>query len=95
MRDFFIRGLEMVINVIVVLFAIVIVLAAGATAFGAGSGMTGPGGMPIAGGPIAGLMILVGGFIYLLLVGGFMYLGLGIYQNTKRTAEALERQSRA
>ena len=32
--------------------------------------------------------------IYLLLMGGMVYLGLGIYNNTRRTAEAVERLSR-
>ena len=86
MRDFFIRSLEIVINVVVVLALIAIVAMAGMVAFG-GGGM-GPMGF---GGPLAGLMILIGGILYLIIVAGFMYLGLGIYQNTKRTAEAIER----
>ena len=49
-------------------------------------------GQHMGGGPLAGLLILVIGAIYILFVGGFMYLGLGIYHNTKRTAEALEKQ---
>jgi len=87
MRDFFIRSLEIVINVVVVLALIAIVAIAGMVAFGGGRGM-GPMGF---GGPLAGLMILIGGILYLIIVAGFMYLGLGIYQNTKRTAEAIER----
>jgi hypothetical protein len=43
------------------------------------------------GGPLMGLFVLIAGAVYLVLVGGFMYLGLGIYQNTKRTAEAVEK----
>jgi len=87
MRDFFISSLEIVINVIVVIAAIGIVVAAGAATVGAGGEQMG--GMN---GPLAGLMILVGGGIYLIMVAGFMYLGLGIYQNTKRTAELLAAQ---
>lgn len=89
MRDFFIRSLETVVNVIVILGAIAVVLAALAVTFGGGH-MGGAGG-PMGGGPLAGLLVLIVGGIYLILVGGFMYLGLGIYQNTKRTAEAVER----
>jgi hypothetical protein len=91
MRDFFIRSLEAVINVVIVIFAIGILVTAGGVAFGGGQ-IEGP--MGAAGGFGVGLAILVGGGIYLIIFGGFMYLGLGIYQNTKRTADLLERQSR-
>ncbi|MDE3027812.1 MAG: hypothetical protein KGH84_05395 [Paracoccaceae bacterium] len=89
MRDFFIRSLEVVINIVVVIMAIAIVIFAGIIAFGHGMGPNGEGG-----GPIAGLAMLIGGTIYLILMAGFMYLGLGIYQNTKRTADLLEQQAR-
>ena len=89
MRDFFIRSLEVLISVIIVVAAIAIVIFAGLAAFG-GGGVGGMGGMGM-GGPLAGLAILVGGGIYLILIGGFMYLGRGIYQNTTRTAEAIEK----
>ncbi len=89
MRDFFIRGFEVILGVVLVLGAIAVVIAAGAVAFGAGQ-FTGPSGAPMRGGPIVGLAILVGGLVYLLFVGGLMYLGLGIYHNTRRTADALE-----
>ena len=91
MRDFFITSLEKVINVIVVLGAVAVLVAAGAALIGGGPTM-GPGGntMP-GGGVLAALAILVAGGIYIVLVGGFMYLGLGIYQNTRRTAEAVEK----
>ena len=47
------------------------------------------------GGPIAFIVVLLGGFVYLTLLAGFIYLALGIYSNTKRTADAVERlQSR-
>jgi hypothetical protein len=36
--------------------------------------------------------ILIGGFIYVIFIGGALYLGLGIYQNTKRMADAMDRQ---
>tara|TARA_R110002049_G_scaffold29972_2_gene102019 strand:+ start:106462 stop:106734 length:273 start_codon:yes stop_codon:yes gene_type:complete len=86
MRDFFIRSLEMVINVVVIIAAIAIVIAAGGAMLGGGAASSQLG----MNGFLAGLLILVGGFIYLIMVAGFMYLGLGIYQNTKRTADILE-----
>ena len=86
MRDFFINSLEILVGVIVVLLALGVVVAAGATAFGVGN--MGPGGMS---GPLAGLGILVGGTLYVIIVGGFLHMGIGIYKNTKRSAEALEK----
>jgi hypothetical protein len=87
MREFFIKSLDILINVVVVLMFIGVVVAAGAAFVG---GQT-PSGQPMGGGPIAGLAILVLGTIYIMFVAGFMYLGLGIYHNTKRSAEALEK----
>lgn len=91
MRDFFINSFEILVGVIVVLLSLGVLIFAGITAFGGGApGMMGPGtGMP--NGPLAGLAILVGGAIYVIFIGGLMYLGLGIYQNTKRTAAAVEK----
>lgn len=88
MRDFFINSLEVLVSVIVVLLGLGVLAAAAAAAFG-GGGM-GPGGMG-GGGPLAGLAILIGGGLYVIIVGGFLYMGIGIYQNTKRSAEALEK----
>ena len=92
MRDFFIRSLESVVNVLVILGAIGVIIAALAAGFGGGSmGTNGEG----FGGPLAFIAVLVGGFFYLTVFAGFIYLALGIYNNTKRTAEAVERlQSR-
>lgn len=60
----------------------------------AGMGHMGPQGDVIPGGVFAlGLLILVGGGLDTILLGGLLYLGLGIYQNTRRTAEALERMA--
>jgi hypothetical protein len=87
MRDFFINSLEILVSVIVVLLALAVIVAAGAAAFGGGQ-MSG--GMS---GPLAGLGILIGGTLYVIIVGGFLYMGIGIYQNTKRSAEALERMA--
>ena len=54
-------------------------------AFGGGVGPNGPAG------PLAGVGILIGGALYVIFVGGFMFMGIGIYQNTKRSADALEK----
>lgn len=86
MRDFFIRGFEAILSILLIIGAIVIVIAAGAAAFG-GAQVGGATGMQ---GPVAGLAILIVGFVGLLIYGGLLYLGLGIYHNTRRTAEALE-----
>ena len=86
MRDFFINSLEILVSVMVVLLGIGVVVFAAMTAFG-GGGM-GPGGMS---GPLGALFILIGGGLYVIFIGGFMYMGIGIYQNTKRSAEALEK----
>lgn len=88
MRDFFINSLEKLVGVVVVLLSLGVLIAAVGATMG---GNTTMGGQHMGGGPLAGLLILVIGAIYVLFVGGFMYLGLGIYQNTKRTAEALEK----
>jgi len=90
MRDFFINGFEILVGIIIVLLGIGILVAAGAAAFGGGTMIQG---MPMQGGPLMGLAILVGGLLYLIFIGGLMYLGLGIYQNTKKTAAALERMA--
>ena len=80
MRNFFINALDKLVGVIVILGGIVVLLATGAALFGSG---------PQSGIPAA-VAILVGGTIYLILTGGFLYLALGIYHNTRRTAELLE-----
>lgn len=38
---------------------------------------------------VDGLLVLAIGAIGVLVYGGFLYLGLGIYYNTKRTAEGV------
>lgn len=85
MRDFFIRSLEKLIGVIIVLMSIGVIIGFLGISFGGGSG---PYGQP--GGILAGLIFLIVGGIYVILMGGFMYLGVGIYQNTLRTAKATE-----
>jgi hypothetical protein len=87
MRDFFIRGFEAILSILLILGAVGIVIAAGVAAFGNASMEGAPAGMS---GPVAGLAILIVGFVGLIVYGGLLYLGLGIYHNTRRTAEALE-----
>lgn len=96
MRDFFIRALEVVIHIFVVIMIIAVVGAAIAAMSGVGGqGGMGPMGRPMPGNGIGlGLAILIGGGIYVVLVAGFLYLGLGIYQNTRRAADALEAMAR-
>jgi hypothetical protein len=85
MRDFFIRSLEKLVGVLVVLLAIGVVVGAIAAMLAEPAP-----GQP--GGILAALLILVVGGLYVIFVGGFMYLGIGIYQNTKRMADAMERR---
>lgn len=82
MREFFIGTLEKIIAVAIVLGAVVVLVA------GIGAMFSPYGGF------LRGLGILIGGAIYLLLIGGMAYLGLGIYHNTRRTAEAVEALAR-
>ena len=88
MREFFIRVLDSLIGVFVVLAVIVVLIGS----VGAFTGTTsGPYGMSGGGNVLAGLVILIAGSLYICFVAGFMYLGLGVYHNTKRTAEAVEK----
>jgi uncharacterized membrane protein len=87
MRDFFIGVLDKLIGVFVVIALLAVIL-------GSISGFTGAGAQAYGmyGGSIgAGLAILVGGVLYVCFIAGFMYLGLGIYHNTRRTADATEK----
>lgn len=83
MRDFFITWFERLVGVIIILAAIAVLIVGIAT-------MAGATGQP--GGFLVGLMVLVFGAVYIVLLGGGLYLGLGIYQNTKRMADAMERR---
>ena len=78
MRDFFIGALDKPITVIVILMIIGVLGASLFTMFSPQGGF------------LPGLGMLVFGGLYVILMGGMMYLFLGIYHNTKRTAEALE-----
>jgi len=79
LRDFFITTLEKIIGVIIILLSLGVLIGA----FGAMS----------QNGIAAFLGVLVGGAIYVMMMGGFVYLGLGIYHNTRRTADAVERMA--
>ncbi|MGI9391616.1 MAG: hypothetical protein ACR2O1_16285 [Boseongicola sp.] len=81
MRDFFINSFEKIVGVIVVIMGIAVIVGA----FGAAS----------EGGILAFFGILIVGALYVVLMGGFMYLGLGIYHNTKRMADAMDRSGPA
>lgn len=90
MRDFFINGFEILLGIIIILMILGVVAVAGMSAFSSGTVIQG---QSMQGGPLVGLAILVGGLLYVVFFGGLMYLGLGIYQNTKKTAAALERMA--
>ncbi len=77
MRDFFINSFEGLVSVIIVLAAVMVTFAGVATLFSEGF--------------VAGVAVLLGGALYVVMLGGFLYLALGIYHNTRRTAEAAER----
>lgn len=77
MRDFFILALEKLIGVFIVLAMLGVLIMAGMM-FGSPKG-----------GAAQGLVMLVGGMLYVILMGGMLYLFLGIYHNTRRTAELL------
>lgn len=79
MRDFFIKSFEVIVSIVVIVSALVVFVGGLVMMF---SHM---------GGFLQGLLFWVLGAIYVLFVGGAMFLGLGIYQNTKRTADATER----
>lgn len=84
MKHFFIRALERIMSVVLVLGAIgVLIGAIAAMALPAEQG----------GSILAGVAVLIGGMIYLLIVGGVVFLGIGIYDNTKCSAEALKRMA--
>ncbi len=87
MVAFFVRSLELLMNVLIVLGVATVFVAACAAGFG---------GVPLENGqtwigPVLFFVVLLGGLICLTIFGGVVYLGLGIYKNTKRSAEALER----
>ncbi|MDB2406931.1 hypothetical protein N9W17_00145 [Jannaschia sp.] len=87
MRDFFIQGFEIVLTLVLLACAV------GITALAIGV-LMGPvtlsDSLPPAQGLAWAAAILLGGWLSLLVVGGALFLGLGIYHNTRRTADTLE-----
>lgn len=79
MRDFFISWFEKLVGVIIILMGIGVVIGA----FGAAQ----------EGGVLAFIGVLLFGAVYVIFMDGLMYLGLGIYHNTQRTADALENRT--
>ena len=79
MRDFFILWLERIVNAVVILGAAAILIGGVVAMFSPQGGI------------LQGLLVWLGGAIYLTVMVGMIYLGLGIYNNTRRTAEAVER----
>ena len=82
MRDFFINSFEKLVVVIIALMGLGILLGAFGTLFS---------GQP--GSFIAAIAILVFGAVYMIMLGGLLYLILGIHDNTRRTAEAVEKMA--
>lgn len=80
MRNFFIGSFEKLVAVLLVLISLGVL--------GAALGLM-VSGQP--GGVWIGLAALVGGAFYIVLIGGMLYLALGIHDNTRRTAEAMEK----
>ncbi|PIV76160.1 MAG: hypothetical protein COW55_02805 [Rhodobacteraceae bacterium CG17_big_fil_post_rev_8_21_14_2_50_65_11] len=81
MRDFFIGALDKLIAVLVILMIIGVVVGTVITS------------MSPMGGVLKAVGVLIAGGLYVILTGGMLYLFLGIYHNTKRTAETLERRA--
>ncbi|SFI95431.1 hypothetical protein [Jannaschia pohangensis] len=85
MRDFFIKALEGIITLTIVVVAVAILVVTIGAMFG---------GVPVGDfwieGPTHAAIVAIGGTLGLLVVGGTLYLGLGKYNNTARTADALE-----
>lgn len=88
MRDFFIASLERLIDLLMGVLALIVLGVAVAVYLGGQDLGTGIGGI------WAALGVLIAGGLILILFGGTVYLGIGIYRNTRRTADLLERQSR-
>lgn len=86
MSHFFIRLLDFLIGIAVVVGFLGVLVVAFAASSGA---ISGPAGISF-GGNGAGIVVLIGGLLYLAFISGFLYLGVGIYDNTRRSAEALE-----
>lgn len=90
MRDFFIVALEYVIHVIVVLAILALFLATTMVALEVWQlRIILPGSIGNTG-PLMAILVFFVGALCIILVAGMLYLGFGIYQNTRRTADAVE-----
>ncbi len=90
MRDFFIIGMEYIIHVAVILMILALFLGTAMVALSIWTlPVALPGGVG-ATGIMASIVFFFFGGVQLFLVAGVLYLFLGIYQNTRRMAQALE-----
>lgn len=78
MRNFFIRSFELIATVIVAVGSLAIIVIAIDMA------------MTPEGGILGAIAVLIGGFSYLCFLVGGIFLAIGIHDNTKRTALAVE-----
>ncbi|WP_083100620.1 hypothetical protein [Pseudophaeobacter leonis] len=78
MRDTFIGLFEKIVGGFVLLLCLGVLIGAGAAFYAPTGGL------------LNAVLVLAAGATYTILMGGMMYLFLGIYHNTKRTAEAIE-----
>ena len=78
MRNFFIKSFEFVASIIVALGFLILIVGTVAVA------------QSPEGGIARAIGVLFGGFVYLALLVGSIYLVIGIHDNTKRTALAVE-----
>lgn len=76
MRELIIKSLDMIVWIVAGLIALAGVIA-GVMALGQGE--------------VAGLGIIIGGLLYAVVFAGMFFLMIGVYTNTKRTAEAIEK----
>lgn len=78
MRDFFINSLEKIVTVVIALMALGVLLGGLGTMFSPQGGF------------FAGMAVWLFGAVYVLVMGGILYLALGVHDNTRRTAVAVE-----
>lgn len=84
MRDLFIRSLERFLDILVWVVAAFVIISGLVAMFSSNAGFFY--------GLISGLAIWIFGALNMLMVFGGLYLGLGIYHNTLRAAEAAEKR---
>lgn len=77
MKDFVIRAMEVLVWVVAALVLLGGILG-GITLLGAGQ--------------MQGLIFIIGAPIYAIMICGGVFLAIGIYNNTKRMADAMEKQ---